>query len=133
MAIIRKPVNLEVGKTYVDSDGAKVKIVHSTNSGVFCWVGVLLSDTGANRTDLYTYGGRHSNGTVVLVEEYNPYEDWPIDCKVRVRMTTTSAWDNRHFAGVNKEGKPTAWDSGCTSYTANKFSKSTWNYIERVD
>lgn len=67
------------------------------------------------------------NRTKWLVEEYTKAEvDWskvPIDTPVLVRYG--NRWLKRHFAGVDDNGQPTAWDLGVTSWSEQNALRIT--------
>lgn len=62
-----------------------------------------------------------------LVAEYNePEIDWskvPIDTPVLVRYG--NRWLKRHFAGVDDNGQPTAWNLGVTSWSEENALRLT--------
>ena len=66
-----------------------------------------------------------------LISMVSPWEDVPIDAKVRVKPFEKSEWVNRYFAGLTSEGKPTAWDGGATSWSAE--DATPWNIMELVE
>lgn len=67
------------------------------------------------------------NRTKWLVEEYTKAEvDWskvPIDTPVLVRYG--NRWLKRHFAGVDDNGQPTAWNLGVTSWSEQNALRIT--------
>jgi hypothetical protein len=126
-------LKLEVGKTYVTREGSIVNILTKLKEDL-ChpFIGIADNTRGKRASVVIS-----SHGEIIgeghwssIAEEHKPYKDWPIDCKVRVR--TTGEWTNRHFAGVNEEGKPLAWDNGQTSHSS-KGLRTCWDHIERVD
>lgn len=42
---------------------------------------------------------------------------------------------NRHYAGLDSEGRPTAWADGCSSWTATSQGgrRATWEHMELVE
>jgi hypothetical protein len=126
-------LKLEVGKTYVTKQGSKVRIILKIRENLdYPFIGIA-----DNLSDVISSVVISGQGDIIgkgdwspIVEEHNPYKDWPIDCKVRVRVN--GEWANRHFAGVNEEGKPKAWDNGRTSHTSTGLT-SPWDCIERMD
>ena len=66
---------------------------------------------------------------------YEPYADFKIDDKVYVRDHWAGTLFARHFAGLDKYGKPTAWPDGTTSFTGG-FEDSdpiAWNFCEKAN
>lgn len=67
------------------------------------------------------------NRTKWLVSEYKkPKVDWrniPIDTPVLVRHG--DRWLKRHFAGVDDNGQPTAWNLGVTSWSEQNALRIT--------
>lgn len=68
-----KPLKLEVGRTYVNGIGQKVKIVyHSDGKTTYPWIGVIQKD-GWEDTIRYTSTGKANwldNRTTDIVKEY---------------------------------------------------------------
>jgi hypothetical protein len=65
--------------------------------------------------------------------EVSPYEDWKIDDKV---LVWDDAWDygvtqKGYFGGLNKNGAPTAFLNGCTSWSTEDRAVC-YDNIERV-
>lgn len=59
-------------------------------------------------------------------EEYKDDVDWskvPIDTPVLVRQG--NKWLKRHFAGVDDNGQPTAWNLGVTSWSEQNALRIT--------
>lgn len=75
--------------------------------------------------DLYQcdeYG--RSYGSAQLTE-ISPYADIPIDAPGWARLYGEE-WVPRYFAGIGANGKPTAWEYGATSFSANG-EKTFWD------
>jgi len=97
------------------SDGSLHVISIEEDGDIICHTleGYFYSDKTASNYDLI---------------EVSPYEDFKIDDKVIV-------WDikgmhfRRHFAGVDKEGRPLTWVGGLTSYTGHHTND--WDYCEK--
>jgi len=79
--------------------------------------------------ETYCSGGLGGNDLI----EVSPYADFKIDDKVLV-------WDEeykkeykhkRYFAGISKDGKPTTWLDGRTSF--NEEFKNSWEYCEKYE
>lgn len=61
-----------------------------------------------------------------------PYDDFKIDDKVLVWDSLN--YDNkkkRHFAGVDKDGKPMTFPIGTTSFTYDNEPLITWDFCEK--
>ena len=52
-------------------------------------------------------------------EEIEPWEHLEIDAPIEVQFFEDSRFVRRHFAGVDKLGRPTVWEAGFTSYTTD--------------
>lgn len=74
----------------------------------------------------------HMIKAVWLLEEHEePEVDWstvPIDTPVLVRDDNNSQWFKRHFAGLNKCGGITTWETGRTSFTTT--NTCVWKYAK---
>ena len=64
--------------------------------------------------------------------EVSPYEDFKIDDPVLVSSNGKN-WHKRHFAGVNRQNEPKAYEEGRTSFTAEDHMITIWNYCKRPD
>jgi hypothetical protein len=84
----------------------------------------------------------YSNGEVLRVNRdldlipYEPYSDFKIDDEVYVyddddgdEFTKEAA----HFAGIDKEGNPTAFRNGGTSFTRNPLEIDSWDHCEKAN
>jgi hypothetical protein len=67
---------------------------------------------------------------------YEPYSDFKIDDEVYVyddddgdEFTKEAA----HFAGIDKEGNPTAFRNGGTSFTRNPSEIDSWDHCEKAN
>ena len=95
---------------------------------------VIAHVEGCYGVDTFSTNGtysKHSGYGNNLISMISPWEDVPIDTKVRVKPFEKSEWVNRYFAGVNSQGKPTAWDGGATSWSAE--DATPWNIMELVE
>jgi hypothetical protein len=108
------------------------------------FIGMCKDCHDHNRVVTYIGGGCNvitfsTNGTYTkdeanendLVSMVSPWENVPIDTKVKVRSSGSREWLNRHFAGLSSKGKPTAWANGTTSWTAE--DSSTWDFMELAE
>ena len=74
------------------------------------------------------YPGNYTNNDQRDLIEIVPYADFKIDDPVMVRENPTDKWTKRHFAGVSKNGKPTAFINGFSKFTCiNEFDLVEWN------
>ena len=95
-------LKLETGKTYIDADGRKVRIICTDRAqeGAPC-VGLVDLD---GREAIHSY---EKDGTGVtncgLVSEYDPLEKLPVDTPVWVRDDPDGVWKPRHYAGYKNE------------------------------
>jgi hypothetical protein len=64
---------------------------------------------------------------------YEPYADFKIDDKVYVKDTSAYKYQQvcGHFAGVNKNGQPTTFVDGRTSFTEKETLH--WLYCEKAN
>lgn len=70
-------------------------------------------------------------------QEYvEPTVDWskvPVDTKILVRDSEDGRWKRRHFARY-ENNMIFAWNSGCTSYSANRYyNVLTWKYAKLAE
>ena len=78
---------------------------------------------------IFTLDGNFKYGTTALVE-VSPYADFVIDEPVMIRDHAHQTWERRHFAGVNVDGKASAWNSGATKWTTH-YPATTWLQCRR--
>jgi hypothetical protein len=71
------------------------------------------------------YIGSHSAMSLVEISEY---DDFKVDDPVMVRDYFEDDWEKRYFAGINKEGKPTTFVDGSTSWSNSSCPALSWNY-----
>ena len=92
-------------------------------------------DKGADVRAVKVYAGilgaipwlLHTAGHDIVWEYKEPPTDWahfPMDGLV-IAIGTGMPPQKRHFAGLNEDGRPTAWSDGKTSFTANG-ERSEW-------
>ena len=69
-------------------------------------------------------------------DSVEPTVDWSkvhVDTKILVRDSEDGRWEKRHFARY-ENNIVFAWDSGCTSYSANGYyNVSTWKYAKLAE
>lgn len=101
----------------LNAHGSVVAVRHTTNSG-----DLALTFTSDGRWGNYD----HQCDLI----EIGPYDDFKVDDPV---MTSSDGkvWFKRYFAGVDKNGKPTAFDNGSTSWSAPISHLWRWNYCRR--
>ena len=130
-------LKLETGKTYIDADGRKVRIictdmvVDRVMEGVPC---VGLVDWGLYEA-IYSYGKDGAGlNSPDLVSEYDPLEELPVDTPVWVRDEPAGVWKPRHYAGhKNEHGQYVAFMDGKTSHSNGGDPMMAWNYMTNVN
>jgi hypothetical protein len=82
--------------------------------------------------DVINYSGYHHYDLI----PYEPYAGFKIDDEVYVyddddgdKFTKETA----HFAGIDKEGNPTAFRNGGTSFTRNPLEIDSWDHCEKAN
>jgi len=112
-------MRIEMDKKYKTRDGQSVRILCTDRLDRNYPVIAL---TGANEELIVTYTseGRCSDGghdRLYDLVERTAWDDFQVDEPVMVRDKDDSEWERRYFAGVTKEGRPSTWRSGVTSWT----------------
>ena len=130
-------LKLETGKTYIDADGRKVRII-CTDKGVDRVIEgapcVGLVDWGLYEA-IYSYGkdGAGLNSSD-LVREYDPLEKLPVDTPVWVRDDPGGEWRPRHYAGYKDEsGRYVTFMDGKTSHSNKDDPMIDWTYMTNVN
>jgi hypothetical protein len=123
--------SISMSKTYRTVGGQAVELlaVNANVIGSYNVIGICNSAvTTWDREGHYI--GSHSPMSLV---EVNPYEDFKIDDPVMVRDYNEGHWFCRYFAGINKEGNPTTWWNGTTSWTAKEECSDivSWSYCRK--
>ena len=98
--------------------GSVVAVRHTTNSGD---VIIMLEADGR-------WTGTDDNPIDLI--EISPYDDYKVDDPVMVSHDG-ELWFRRHFAGVDKDGNPTAFDRGATSWSKPEYAPTRWEYCRR--
>ena len=101
----------------LNAHGSVVAVRHNINS-----VDVVITLTSDGRWGNYD----HQCDLI----ELSPYDDFKVDDKVMVSRDG-EVWFKRYFAGVDKDGKPTAFCDGATSWVKTKASPIRWKYCRR--
>ena len=126
-------LKLETGKTYIDADGRKVRIICTDRASkdVPC---VGLVDWGLYEAiDSYGKDGAGLTSSD-LVSEYDPLEELPVDTPVWVRDDPYGEWKPRHYAGYKDEhGRYVAFMDGKTSHSNGGDPMMAWNYMTNVN
>lgn len=126
-------LKLEAGKTYIDADGRKVRILYTDMpvegapcAGLVDWDGHM------------TLNGYEKDGTGLancdLVREYDPLEELPVDAPVWVRDDLDGEWKPRHYAGYKDErGRYVAFMDGKTSHSHGGDPTMVWDCMTNVN
>lgn len=125
---------ISMDKKYKTRSGLPVRILClDMNNPDYPVVGVIRRQSGVEVAAIFTPEGRFTvlNGENECdLIEVSPYEDFKIDEPVMVRSSDEGRWCRRHFAGVDPEGRPMAWDSGTTSFS-NARPPLAWHECRR--
>lgn len=126
-------LKLETGKTYIDADGRKVRIIYTDMpvEGAPC---AGLVDCGGHMTlNSYEKDGA-GLANCDLVREYDPLEALPVDTPVWVRDYPKEKWKARHYAGYKDErGRYVAFTDGKTSHSKGDNSMAAWYCMTNVN
>ena len=117
---------VEAGKQYRTRDGRPVRILCTDMKNTYSVIGVLNNqDSEGEYCETWNAGGRciADQESARDLIEVSPYEDWPIDAPVWCRGSRR--WIARHFAGIDGDGAPLAWNDGYTSHTTDV--RSPWD------
>ena len=125
-------MKVSMNKTYRTRDGRNVRILCTDAKSERPVIGLVRDSLNNDKyvetwdeVGAYLCGELESRLDLV---EVSPYEDWPIDAPVWVIVDSDgrSIWYPRHFAGVNKRGKPMTSTDGRTSFSSKFGKKTTW-------
>jgi hypothetical protein len=121
--------NLELNQRYITRDGVPGVIValrmpNHDNLSLF------VPDARDLQPSWHYADGRHISDRELDLQVINPYADFVIDEPVLV-WTTGPMKHKRHFAGLDTDGRPMAWETGRTSWTSPPEDRSTWDHMER--
>lgn len=130
-------LKLETGKTYIDAEGRKVRIVctdRKHRDGYSCMGLVKTGYQDHENVWNYKHDG-YGNGTGEdLIREYDPLEDLPVDTPVWVRDYPEEKWNPRHYAGYKDEhGKYAAFKDGKTSHSNLDNLMVAWYCMTNVN
>ena len=123
-------MKIEMGKKYRTNNGVSVRRVLCVDGLRDEYPVVVEMETG--EISSYSSEGEfqigHQNDPLNLTEA-SKWADFKIDDKVMVSHFG-AAWYKRHFAGVNREGKPTAFSDGNSSWSSTD-KPTIWNDCRR--
>lgn len=115
---------IELGKKYRTRAGLNWRTLCIDLTGEFPVAGAVTYDDGTESlfrlrsNGMFLSTGKEHPFDLI---EVSPYEDWPIDAPVWVRMWALireSRWVPRHFAGVDGEGRAITFIDGLTSHSS---------------
>jgi len=135
-----KNKTISMDKKYRTGDGSDVRILCTDKKHPVYTVVALIKAENIDILETFTSEGKcfknKSPSSYDLIE-LTPYDDFKIDDKVLVSNASTNPkyMYKGYFAGVTKEGLPTTWVSGLTSFTAdNSFlNRIEWNYCIKFE
>lgn len=126
-------LKLEAGKTYIDADGRKVRIICTDKTGVGAPCLGLVDFDGQEAINSYEKDGTGPT-KCALVREYDPLEKLPVDTPVWVRDDPDREWEPRHYAGYKDEhGLYVAFTDGKTSHSKEGDPTIGWTYMTNVN
>lgn len=122
---------VDIRKKYRIRNGEDVEFISDAGRGTHPVVGYV-----GDQMDI-TYWTKEGNYFLDETSQFDlvevsPYEDWKIDDKIEV-SDDNIRWKKRHFAGVNDEGFPMAWNAGCSSWTEEYNGKLHWKYARKPE
>jgi len=125
---------ISMNKKYKTRDGRPVRLLCTNRSSKLTrYTVVALVDKGET-LEVYTEDGCATIGceTPQDLIEISEWDDFQVDEPAMVRDKNDSEWERRYFAGVTKEGRPSTWRSGVTSWTnMDGCSISCWDECRR--
>ena len=126
-------LKLEAGKTYIDADGRKVRIICTDKTGVGAPCLGLVDFDGQEAINSYEKDGTGPTNCA-LVRECDPLEDLPVDAPVWVRDDPDGEWKPRHYAGYKDErGQYVAFMDGNTSHSSEYGLTVSWDCMTNVN
>lgn len=126
--------SIEVGETYINGFGQKVRIICTNRKTNDKYVVVGLAAFGNNpereNTVYFTYDGVSISDErkYDLFRKYTPLDDLAVDTPVYVKRNADLVWLPRHFAKAPKDGAGIlVYADGKTSHTSNnKVVNTNW-------
>lgn len=126
-------LKLEAGKTYIDADGRKVRIICTDRTGMGAPCLGLVDLDGQEAINSYEKDGTGLD-YCDLVREYDPLEDLTVDTPVWVRDYPDEVWTPRHYAGYKDEhGRYVAFMDGKTSHSSENGLTIVWDCMTNVN
>ena len=125
---------IEMGKKYKTRSGLAVRVICIDRNDPHFPVIALLTQCDHEEVFKCTAGGKYyhsGNDSSRDLFEVGPYDHLKVDDLVVVRDSNANQWTLRYFAGVDQDGRPTAWVNGATSTTAERAVP--WKYCELFD
>jgi hypothetical protein len=93
---------------------------------------ILLSMSYCGGVSIHNTDGRNHLGHSIDLIPYEPYASFKIDDEVYSWDITECVKQPGHFSGLSKDGKPTTFFDGGTSFTKNKSERNEWNFCEKA-
>jgi hypothetical protein len=122
---------IDINKKYRTRDGEPVELITTEGRGDYSVLGYVGNGSNLFSWDENGYFRLEQDGDSRDLVEVNPYEDWEIDDKIEVSEDGVD-WRRRHFAGVDKKGKLSAWASGKTRWSnADESNPVFWRYARK--
>jgi len=118
-------------KKYRLADGRSVRVICTDRKHGDYPLVTLVGDGGEEEIVAYTADGFYCASKVghyMNLVEVTEWDDLVIDEPVMVRCNNAMRWERGYFAGV-KDGDPTAWSGGRTSWTTDV--QIAWPFCRR--
>jgi hypothetical protein len=122
---------ISMSKEYRTKNNYEVRVLCVDRQESFPVI-ALVNICGKDVIKEYTEEGVNKDYDQFNLVEYNPLYEFKLDDPIMVRMHDNDQWLYRHFAGI-KEGKPTTFDNGRTSFTNNEYrmNPSPWTIYRK--
>lgn len=122
-------MKIDITKKYIQRDGTPIHLLTVTGKDPnYPVVGELENGKLRKWTQEGFLLMNHESHLWDLIEDY-PYRDFQIDDLVMV-SDFGNTWTKRHFAGINKYGKPMTFSNGTSSWTTCSQNVA-WNYCRK--